>query len=423
MFYAGFMSTLSFTALRIKDFRLLLFTRVFSMMALQAQAVIVGWQIYSLTKNPFMLGLTGLTEALPAIGCALFAGHVVDISRPHRVYFLSIGALTLNTFTLLLLAGGFIALQSHAVILAIFIGVFISGASRGFIMPASFSLLPRIVTRADISSASGWLSSGFQLATICGPAIAGLVYGGYGARAAWFLPTSLMLAGLCMLTGISDTHRRYRSEQKREPARQSIAAGWRFILHNRVLLSVMALDMFAVLFGGATAMLPAYADRVLHVGSEGLGALRAAPALGAIVSALVFAMRPFRLVRGSLLLWVITGFGISMIGFGSSNIFWVSMICLAASGAFDSVSMVMRGTLMQLLTPDAMRGRVSAVNSMFIISSNEIGAFESGLAAKLLGLVPSVIIGGIGTLVVVATTAWLSPQLRKLVVDSHQPAT
>ena len=248
--------------------------------------------------------------------------------------------------------------------------------------------------------------------------MAGIIYGGYGPRIAWMLPFTLMCIAFIMLSSISHGFRHYRSTEQREPAVKSIKAGWRFIFQNQVLLSVMALDMFAVLFGGAVAMLPAFADQVLHVGSEGLGALRAAPAIGAVCTALFLAVIPMKRIRAAHLLTVITGFGLCMIGFGLSHVFWLAALFLALSGVFDSVSMVIRGTLMQLLTPENMRGRVSAVNSMFIISSNEIGAFESGLAARAFGLVPSIVMGGIGTLLVVATVAGLSPKLRRTVVET-----
>lgn len=397
----------------------MLFARMFAMMALQAQAVIVGWQVYSITKDPFMLGLTGLAEALPAISCALFAGHIVDISRPHRVLLSCIGALVLNTLVLFLFAGGIVhAAESHLLAL-IYGGIFLSGLARSFIMPSAFSLLSQIVPRAKIPAASGWLNSGFQISAVSGPAIAGLVYGGYGVQAAWLLPLGFMAGAFITLAAVGHTTRHWRSGEKREPAAKSIKAGWRFILNNPVLLSVMSLDMFAVLFGGAVAMLPVYADQVLHVGSEGLGALRAAPALGAVLTALTLAMRPMKVIRASTLLIVITGFGLCIIGFGLSTVFWLSMVFLALSGMFDSVSMITRSTLMQMLVPDAMRGRVSSVNSMFIISSNELGAFESGLAARMLGLVPSVVFGGACTLLVVALTTWMSPKLRRTVVHAE----
>jgi hypothetical protein len=209
--------------------------------------------------------------------------------------------------------------------------------------------------------------------------------------------------------------------ERRENAIKSIQAGWKFIWTHKVLLSMMSLDMFAVLFGGAVAMLPAYANEVLKVGSEGLGALRAAPAIGAVGMTLLLALRPMQHISAKRLLWVVAGFGICMIGFGASTNFWVSLFFLALSGMFDSVSMTIRGTLTQLLTPDNMRGRVSSISSMFIISSNEIGAFESGTAARVLGLVPSVVLGGIGTLLVAGIIAALSPGLRKTVVDVNKP--
>ncbi len=411
---------LSFSVLKLRDFRLILFTRIFGMMALQAQAVIVGWQIYSITKDPFMLGLTGLVEAVPAILSALFAGHLVDNGRPHKIFLIAMGVLTLNILMMLTFTGGFVSLGDNHTIILIFTGIFISGMARSYIMPASFSLLPQIVSRNRLPSASAWMSSGFQLAAISGPAIAGIIYGGYGAKAAWMIPAVLIFLAFTMLLLLSSKPRKYRSRQVREPALQSIIGGWKFILGNRLLLSVMALDMFAVLFGGAVAILPAYADQILKTGSEGLGALRAAPALGSIITALFLALNPFRKLRATVLLAAIAGFGFCMIGFGLSKVFWFSMLMLALSGSFDSISMVMRSTLMQLLTPDAMRGRVSSVNSMFVISSNEIGAFESGLAAKFMGIAPSIIFGGVCTLIVVTVTYLISPKLKQTVVKADE---
>ncbi len=416
------MSKFSLSVLRLRDFRLLVITRMCAVMALQAQAVIVGWQIYSITKDPFLLGLVGLTEALPAIFSALFAGSIVDRNNPHTVFKFSLMALALNTILLLTVAGGLTPLAHGNIVPWIYAGVFMSGLARSYIMPASFSMLPRIVQRADIPSASAWMSSGFQVAAISGPAIAGIVYGGYGATVAWMLPAILMTVG-AFVSWFIKIHHTPRAAEFREPIFKAIRAGWAFIFSKPVLLSVMALDMFAVLFGGAVAMLPAFADQVLHIGSEGLGALRAAPALGAVCMAVFLAVKPMKTISAKRLLWAVTGFGACMIGFGLSREFWMAMLFLAFSGMFDSVSMVIRGTMMQWLTPDDMRGRVSAVNSMFIISSNEIGAFESGLAAKMLGLVPSIIIGGIGTLLVVAAIAGFSPNMRRTIIHpGEEPA-
>lgn len=414
---------LSFSVLASRDFRLLLFTRMFSLAALQAQAVIIGWQIYEMTHDPFLLGLSGLVEAVPAIACALFAGYVVDHSRPQRVYLYCLAGLTVNTLALFVIGSGLVPLASHHFLPLAYLAIFISGFARSFIMPSSFSLLAQLVAKKDISSASAWLSSGFQAAAIASPAIAGLVYGGYGAMIAWMMPAILMTAAFFMMFGIK-TGPYVKPVQAREPALKSIREGWKFILKSPVLLGAMAIDMLAVLFGGAMALLPAFAIDILDIGSEGLGILRAAPAIGAIVMALILAVRPLRVIAVTRLLWVVAGFGISMIGFGLSHFFWLSVLCLIASGVFDSISMVIRGTLMQLLTPDHMRGRVSSVNSMFIISSNELGAFESGALAKLMGVVPAVVAGGVGTLIVAAGAALISPEMRKTVIypdDHHGP--
>jgi MFS family permease len=394
---------------------------MFSTMALQAQAVIVGWQVYSMTKDVFLLGLTGLVEAVPAITCAFFAGHVVDTHSPKHVYVCCVIAMALNTLCLLLLAGGYIPLTPKAMLISIYVGVFLSGVDRSFSRPASSSMLPLIVPRASIPSALAWNTSSFQVSNIMGPALAGLIYGGYGPHRAWLLPAFLMLGAVCMSFFITISPQLEKLNEKREKAWQSIKAGWRFIWKHPVLLPVMALDMFAVLFGGAISMLPAFADQVLHVGAEGLGALRAAPALGAISTALFLSVRPMKFLSAKRLMFVVAGFGVCMIGFGLSKFFWLSLAFLILSGSFDSTSVIMRGTLVQLLTPQHMLGRVSSINSMFISSSNEIGSFESGTAARLLGLVPSVVAGGLATLGIVGLTAYLSPKFRRTIIDPNDP--
>jgi MFS family permease len=414
---------LSYDVLRNRDFCRLLATRLCGIFALQAQAVIVGWQIYTLTHDPLMLGLIGLAEAIPAIVFALFAGHIVDKSRPHFIFRNCLLVHCVISLLLLVVAGGLVAMKPNLVVVLLFIGIFLSGITRSFIMPASFTLLARVVPRHDMSAATAWLTSGFQLAAILGPAIAGLIYAAYGNTVAWCMPVVFLGAAVIAISGMSRAHRTFKNEDSREPMLKSMAAGWRFVLHHRVLLPIMALDMFAVLFGGAVAILPVFADQVLQVGAQGLGLLRAAPAIGSIITALYFAVKPMKTLRARRLFMVITGFGFAMLGFGLSTSFVSAVFFLAISGAFDSVSMVMRSTLMQLLIPDAMRGRVSALNGMFIISSNEIGAFESGLAASLLGLVPSILFGGGMTLLVVAATAALCPDLRRLVVHTAVAST
>ena len=406
-----------FSLLKNRDFRLLVLTRMCAVTAMQAQAIIVGWQVYSLTGSAWMLGLTGLAEAVPAIACAFYAGHIVDVSSPRRIYRLCLAGLFLNTLMLLATAGGFIALEKTALLVVIYSGIFISGLARSFIMPCAFALLPRIVNREGISSASSWQTAAFQVAAIGGPTLAGLIYAVAGASGAWMFPVLMMGLAVVMVTLLqADVPAKDQSD--RPPVMQSIREGWAFLLENRTLLSIMSLDMLAVLFGGAVAILPAFADQVLDTGPVGLGFLRSAPAMGAILTALYFAGRPLKIVTARRLLIVVGGFGVSMVGFGLSTSVLAAVFFLALSGAFDSVSMVIRGTLMQLLTPEHMRGRVSAVNSMFIISSNEIGAFESGAAATLFGLVPSIILGGMGTIAVVGAVAALSPKFRAIRIET-----
>lgn len=415
------MKSSSLSLFRLPNFRLMFLSRILTSMALQSQAVIVGWQVYSLSHSPLLLGLIGLTEAVPAIANAFFAGHIVDSNKPHSVLRFSLAALALNTFVLLLVGGHFIDLPNQTLLVCIFGGVFVSGLARAYIPPSFFSILPHIVPRKDLPSATAWLNSGFQIANISGPAIAGLLYGLLGERSAWILPASL-LAFAFLSASLLTIDLQQIEKKLREPFLKSVTQGWKFILRNRILLSVMSLDMFAVLFGGATAMLPAVADQVLHVGSEGLGALRAAPAMGAILSAVYFALKPMKTLSGTRLLWVVAGFGVCMISFGYSTSFYLSLFFLILSGLFDGIGAIIRVTIMQLLTPDHLRGRVSSVNSMFITSSNEIGAFESGLAARALGLVPSIVAGGFATLLVVAVTAILTPELRKARISADRKA-
>lgn len=408
---------LSFALLKNTDFRALLFTRFFITFALQAQAVIIGWQVYDITKDPLMLGLVGLAEALPALTCALFAGHFVDVGRPQRIYRLCISANAVNTLIMAIIAGGYMQSPEGWILPVLFFGIFMSGIARSFVMPSAFALLSSYVDRKDMPAASAWLNTGFQTAAVLGPASAGIVYAIYNAHGAWMLPTLSLLCASILVTRLTPMMAVPR--EQREPAIVSIVNGWRFILKNPVLLSVMTLDMFAILFGGAVAMLPAFADHILNVGPEGLGALRAAPAVGAMATALILAMRPLRHLSGTALLWVFVGFGLSIIGFGLSQNFWVSMVFLALSGVFDCVNVVIRTSMVQLLTPPDMKGRVSSVNTMFVISSNEIGAFESGLTARLMGLVPSVVFGGIMTLLISGGIAWFCPSLRKTLMDTH----
>ncbi|MBL8640488.1 MAG: MFS transporter [Alphaproteobacteria bacterium] len=408
----------SYAILKKQNFRLLIATRMFSNMALQSLSVIIGWQIYELTNDPLMLGLIGLTEAVPAIIGALFSGYIVDISTPHHVYKACITALILNLLFLLSVGGGFFSVPQGAVIPLLFLGIFVSGLARSFLMPAHFSITPQIVDKKDYASANGWSNTAFQVSVIMGPILGGAVYGFYGVSSAWILPISFMILALLCILNIKNL-REYEKFDKKGRVIENIIDGWKFILLNPMLLTVMALDMLAVLFGGAIAILPAFAAEVLMVGPEGLGILRTAPGLGAIVSAIYLALRPMKIFTLQRMLWSVIGFGLSMIGFGLSTSFLLCFVFLGLSGLFDTVSVIIRSTLKQILTPDHMRGRVSSISFMFVVSSNEIGSFESGVAARALGLVPSILFGGIMTLFVAGITFYMTPSLRKHVFDEN----
>jgi MFS family permease len=399
--------------LKIRDFRLQILGRASISMALQMQSLLVGWQLYHLKSNTLLLGLLGLAEAFPAISCSFFSGHAVDHHKPAFIYRLAITTLILNSTVLFFATLPAVPLETETRIIFIFVAVFFSGLARSFAAPSAFALMPVIVGRPLLGAAAAWNSSAFQAAAICGPILGGLIYGFFGSAAAFALVPFFAILAFVFLSMWSKEIKSYRANNIREPFTQSIQTGAKFVYKEKALLGAMSLDMFSVLFGGATQILPAYAKNVLMVGPTGLGMLRAAASIGSLMTAIKLAVRPMKVISGKTLFFVVTGFGISIIGFGLSTNFILSMVFLAFSGAFDGVSMIIRQTIMQLLTPDQMRGRVSAVSTVFITSSNEIGAFESGLAATLLGLVPSVVFGGAMTLVIVATMAQLFPELRK----------
>ena len=390
----------------------LLSFRVFMVLAYQIMAVAVGWHIYEITHDTLALGLIGLAEAIPYFACALFAGHAVDHFYSRR-FFGALSAITLaiNALTLTALSMGLIG-SADNVSLWIYGSIMLTGIERAFIAPSYSTLFAVILPREEYARASGISSSVFQAGLIIGPAIGGLLVGFASKTAAYSIATLFCLCAAIAMWSLKIKEPPPALDSP--PVFTSIAEGLRFVYSNQIVLSALSLDMFAVLFGGATAMLPAFIHDIYRLGPEGLGILRAAPAVGAIITGLWLTRHPINLHAGRWLLGVVAGFGISIIGFGISTYFWVAAAALLFSGIFDGISMVMRTTILQLATPDAMRGRVSAINGIFIGSSNELGAFESGLAARLLGLVPSVIFGGVMTLTVVGITAKLAPKLRNL---------
>lgn len=400
-----------YAALRIPNFRWFVTSLLAMTVATQIQAVVVSWQIYELTHDPLSLGLIGLAEAVPFIGFALFAGHIADRINRLRVSLMALAVLLACSLALFgfTLRPGIIAVHRVWPIYAV---IFVSGIARSFLQPARSALGAELVPRPLYPNAVTWRSSAWQLAEVVGPAIGGLVYGFGSARAAYGVDAALMTVGVLSLTRMRHSPR--PSPPSGESFLESLATGLRFVRGQPVVLGALSLDLFSVLFGGAVALLPVFAAEILHVGPQGLGILRASPAVGAVLMSLAMAHRPPLRRAGRTLLLSVALFGLSMIGFGLSRNFFLSTTLLALSGMVDTVSVVIRSTLLQVLTPDHLLGRVASVNAIFIGSSNELGAFESGTAARLIGTVPSVVLGGVLTLVVVAVTAIKVPSLRRL---------
>ncbi|HEY0143670.1 MAG TPA: MFS transporter [Thermoanaerobaculia bacterium] len=400
-----------YAALRIADFRKLLLGNGLATLAREAQIVVVGWQVYSLTHDPLSLGMIGLAEALPFIAVALYAGHVADRVVRRTLALAGVFGLFLSAIALLLLTIIPGAIGPDRV-WPMYLVVSLSATARSFVRPAFFALSAEVMPRELYANAIAWRTSTWHFAAVLGPAIGGMLYGFAGASAAY----GAVIGGMGLsLVIIAVLQHRVRPAPPAEevPLAESLGSGVRFVFREPVILGAMTLDLFAVLFGGAVALLPAFAT-LLNAGPEGLGVLRAAPAVGSIVTGIVIAHRPPFRRAGFAIFACVAAFGVCMIAFALSRIFWLSFALLFLSGVFDNVSVVIRSTLVQTRTPEHMLGRVSAVNQIFIGSSNEIGAFESGLAAKLLGIVPSVVFGGCMTLLVVAITAWRAPKLRKL---------
>lgn len=388
--------------------------RFLMVLAYQMIAVDVGWQIYEITHDPLSLGLVGLAEVTTYFTFALFAGHAVDHYCSRR-FFATFAAIILliNTIFLALIASGIVGQYvSIETTLLIYGAVALTGIARAFIAPSYNTLFALIIPRDQFAKASGLGSSIFQTGQVIGPALGGLLIGFTGTT------TTYEVAGLLFLGAMIAIYLLKVKEPKTTKQDVkiigSIVEGLRFVYHSQILLAASTLDMFAVLFGGAVALLPAFIHDVYHLGPESLGILRASPAVGAIMIGLWLAKNPINVNSGRWLLITVAGFGVSMIGFGLSVSIWSAILMLFLSGIFDGISVVLRQTILQLVTPDEMRGRVSAINGLFIGSSNEIGAFESGLTARLMGLVPSVIFGGLMTIAVVGITAKFAPKLRRL---------
>ncbi|MXV50025.1 MFS transporter [Pedobacter sp. HMF7647] len=394
--------------------------RFFLTFGYQIQAVVIGWYIYHLTKSPLSLGMIGLAEAIPSIGISLYGGYVADKSDKTKLLRRIILGMFLCSVVLLLVTIPSIKdrINHGHIVWIIYLMIFCIGIGRGFLSPTVFSLMAQIVPRELYPNSSTWNSTSWQIASIAGPALGGLIYGFAGVTV-----TFSVIIGFIFLSFVSLFFIKSRPPQyvPKESIVKSLTEGIHFVFKSRMLLGAFSLDLFSVFFGGAVALIPVIATEVLHVGAEQFGMMRAAPALGAVLT-MIFMTRhspmdkPWRN-----LLFAVTGFGLSIICYGLSRNFYLTLFFLFCEGAFDSVSVIIRSTISQLLTPDEMRGRVSAVNSMFIGSSNELGAFESGLTAKLMGTIPAVLFGGFMTLSVVTITFLKTKKLIPLGLNEIHP--
>ncbi|HUX34120.1 MAG TPA: MFS transporter [Gemmatimonadaceae bacterium] len=401
----------AYASLRHRDFRWFIVS-VFTMtVATQIQGIVVGWQIYAITHDPLSLGLIGLAEALPFLSISLPAGHTADRLNRRTIVLVSLVAMfaCAASFLIFSLNPRTLALPG---VWPFFAVIFVSGIARAFLNPARTALLAEIIPRATYANAAAWRSSAWQTASVAGPAIGGLLYGFSSATVAYAADTALMLVALACFAAVRYT--RVPFNGLREPLARSLRTGIRFVLHHPVIFGALTLDLFSVLLGGAEALLPVFASDILHVGPAGLGILRAAPAVGAVLMGVYIAHRRPMEHAGRAMLLAVATFAVAIIGFGLSRNVVLSFALLALSGMADNVSVVVRSTLLQILTPADMLGRVSAVNAIFIGSSNELGAFESGVTARLLGTVPAVILGGLASLGVVGVVTKTIPPLREL---------
>lgn len=397
-------------SLRYADYRRFLMNYFATALGLQVAEVIVAWQMYLDTRDPLSLGLVGLAEALPNIAAALLGGHTADRVDRRRLAVTSTVILFICATALAVLAGLPPRLSGTRVV-GVYIAVAIMGTARAFLQPARIALAAQMIPREHQANAVTWRSSTWQLGAVIGPALGGVLNALLGSRGGDIVAACLIAIGGLAIWSIG-----FRSPPRRndghEPMLKSLVAGIRYLRAQQVLLAAMTLDLFSVLLGGAVALLPIFVVDILHTGAWGLGVLRAAPAVGALCTSIWIASRPPMRRAGRSLLNAVAIFGVFTIAFGLARVMWLSFVCLAVTGAADMISVVIRSTLMQLLVPDHLMGRVSGVNAIFIGSSNEIGSFESGVTAKLIGTVPAVLLGGGLTIGVVGATAGLAPDLR-----------
>jgi MFS family permease len=402
-------SSSALALLRNRSFVAVLTYRLFALLSYQIVAVTVGWHIYALTHNTFSLGMVGLAEVVPFFCVAPFSGYLVDHLSRRKLGVFACAALAVTALVLVAVATGVLPTRGTWPIYA---AIALTGMARTFLSPVFNALFARVLAREDFVRGAGLGSVVFQTGLVAGPALGGLLVGFGSKSLSYSVAVVFALLAAFALTRLHVEEP--KAPEVSPPIFASIAKGLRFVFAHQIMLGAMALDMFSVLLGGVVAMLPAFIHDILHYGPQGLGILRAAPAIGSIAISLWLARRPLREHAGRTMLLSVTGFGLCVIAFGLSRSFWLSALILLAYGACDGVSVVIRSTILQLATPDEMRGRVSSINGIFISSSNELGAFYAGSMARLLGLIPAVLLGGFVILGVVATAAVKAPKLRTL---------
>jgi MFS family permease len=413
-----------YAALRFPEFKTYLLARFFMVFAWSMQFIVIEWQVYTITKDPWTLGIIGLMEFIPAASMALFAGHIVDQKEKRNLLLTCIFGFTIIGVGLLLLSTEKVksSWSTNSILYAIYFLVFLGGITRAFLGPIIFSLIALIVPKRIYPNAATWSSTTWQTASVLGPAAAGFAIGWFGIHTSLLI--IVIISSCAFIAGLGIAKKPILNPNIGEPVFESLAQGLKFVFNSKAIFGALTLDMIAVLFGGAVALLPVFAQDILQVGSEGFGILRAAPAVGAIITMVSSTHFPIHRNAGKKLLYAVFGFGLCIIVFGISTSFWLSVAALLISGALDGISMVIRQTILQLKTPDHMRGRVASVNSIFVGSSNELGAFESGATAKLMGTVTAVVFGGTMTLLTVGFTAFISPTFRKLdlteEVEAHE---
>ncbi|WP_088324170.1 MFS transporter [Polaribacter tangerinus] len=403
-----------YAALKIKEFNIFLFVRFLLVFGWSMQFIVIEWQVYSITKDPLSLGIIGLMEIIPAFSMALFAGHIVDQKEKRNLLAVCTAAFSLISLMLFILTTDTItqSWEINSILYSIYALVFFGGFLRSFFGPTIFSLVALLVPKKIYHNAATWSTSTWKTAAVSGSLAAGFLISGIGVDYTLLLVFILVILSLIFTFFIQK--KPILNTNIGEPMAQSLKAGLRFVFKNKAILGVLTLDMIAVLFGGTVAILSVFAQDILKVGPEGFGLLNASISMGSIVTMFLTTYIPINKKTGKKMLISVFLFGVSIIAFGLSSIFWVSVLALFVSGAADGISMVIRQTILQLKTPDEMRGRVSSVNSMFVGSSNELGAFESGLAAKIMGPVAAVVFGGTMTLITVVTTGVVNPTLRNL---------